>query len=176
MGFVRKLFGEDSTTDVLEILEAQHKEVDELFEQLEKREGNRRALFGELADKLAAHATVEEQIFYPFVMTKDTEDMLHESVEEHLAIKRVLADLVTMELDDDQFFAKLSVLEEHVSHHAHEEEEGKLFPKVRQLFSYDQRAGIGNELIALFEELLPTHPSVNVPAETTEAAELPAPR
>src|SRR5688500_20374076 len=110
MGILRKLFGSDTTTDVLEILEAQHKEVDMLIDKLEKREGNRRLLFRELADKLAAHATVEEKIFYPTIMVRKTNELLHESVEEHLAIKRVLADLLTMRLDDDQFYAKLSVL------------------------------------------------------------------
>ena len=176
MGLLRKLFGDEITTDVLEILAEQHKDVDALFEKLEKREGNRRALFDELADKLAAHATVEEQIFYPFVMSKDTSELLHESVEEHLSIKRVLADLLTMELDDEEFFAKLSVLKEHVSHHAHEEEEAKLFPKVREMFSRDVRAGIGNEVVAMFEDLLPSKPSRSVPAETEIAAPLPAAR
>ena len=174
MGFLRKLFGSDITTDVLDILEAQHKEVDMLIEKLEKREGNRRALFTELADKLAAHATVEEKIFYPAIMTRDTSEILHESVEEHLAIRRVLADLLTMDLDTDQFFAKLSVLKEAVQHHAHEEEEDELFPKVRDMFSRDERAGLGNELLAKFEELLLGHPSRNVPNETDVAAPLPA--
>ena len=85
MGILSKLFGKKSeTTDVLEILATQHAEVDMLFERIEKGQGDRRALFTELADKLAAHATVEEKIFYPAVMVKETEDLLKESVEEHL--------------------------------------------------------------------------------------------
>ena len=54
MGFLRKLFGKDVGTDVLEILASQHAEVDALIEKIEKRDGNRRVLFTELADKLAA--------------------------------------------------------------------------------------------------------------------------
>jgi hemerythrin superfamily protein len=161
------------TIDVLELLETQHREVDALLTQLEQRKGDLRAAFTALADKLAAHATVEERIFYPSVMSKTTSDLLHESVEEHLAIKRVLADLMTMDLSSDEFAAKLSVLKEEVSHHAHEEEEAKLFPKLRASLDADERAALGNEVLALFEQLLPQHPAQNVPAETAQAAPLP---
>lgn len=160
------------TTDVLEILEDQHKEVDMLIEKLERGQGNRRTVLSELADKLAAHASVEEKLFYPAILAKDTEEELQEAVEEHLAIKRVLADLITMKLDHDQFIAKLSVLKEHVTHHAHEEEEKHLFPKVRDMMTLDERAALGNEFLVMFEDVLATHPLRNVPSETSRAAPL----
>jgi len=163
----------DTTTDVLELLTAQHQEVDDLIEKLERGDGDRRALFTELADKLAAHATVEEKIFYPSVMNEETNELLHESVEEHLAIKRVLSDLITMKVDDDEFEAKLSVLKEEVSHHAHDEEEDKLFPKLRASMSSDELAALGNEVLVMFEKLMQTHPYKNVPGETQAAAPLP---
>jgi hemerythrin superfamily protein len=176
MGFLRRLFGIEVTTDVLELLSAQHDEVDALFEAIEQGKGNRRALFTELADKLAAHAAVEEKLFYPAVMAKTTGDLLKESVEEHLSIKRVLADLIAMRVDDDHFLAKLKVLKEQVSHHAHKEEEDKLFPKVRAMTTADERAALGNELLVMFEELMTSHPYKNVPAETEAAAPLPPAR
>ncbi len=163
-----------SIVDVLALLTSQHAEVDALFAKLEAGKGERSALFYELADKLAAHATIEEKIFYPAVMSKQTNDMLHESVEEHLELKRVLADMITMKLDDDQFMAKLEVLKENVSHHAHEEEEDKLFPILRRSMSVDTLAALGNECLAMFEELMPKHPYKNVPDETAKAAPLPA--
>jgi hemerythrin superfamily protein len=164
----------DTTTDVLELLTAQHEEVDQLFGKLEQGGGDRRAVFTELADKLAAHASAEEKMFYPSVMSNDTSDLLHESVEEHLSIKRVLADLIAMDIDDDSFLAALSVLKEQVAHHAHEEEEGKLFPKLRAAMTRDERAALGNEFLVLFEELMQSHPYKNVPAETKAAAQLPS--
>lgn len=174
MGILRTLFNKDTTTDVLELLEAQHREVDDLFARIEQGQGDRREVFLELADKLAAHATVEEKVFYPAVMARNTNGLLHESVEEHLAIKRVLADLIEMKLDDDSFKAKIAVLKESVSHHAHREEETKLFPLVRAAFSADERAALGGELLAMFEQLMEQgHPYRNVPAETAMAAELP---
>ena len=58
---------------------------------------------------------------------------------------------------------------------ARDEEEGELFPKVRKAFSADELAALGNECMALFESLLEAgDPRMNVPAETREAAPLPA--
>jgi hypothetical protein len=163
--------------DVLDLLAEQHKEVDELFEAIENGNGNKKSLFIQLADKLAAHATIEERIFYPAVMAKDTEEILHESVEEHLAIKRVLADLLDLDpvANGDEFDAKMSVLKEQVSHHAHEEEEKELFPKLRKRMSADELAALGNECVAMFEAVIEKEPRRNVPAETAEAAALPSP-
>lgn len=173
MGILRRLFGDTTSTNVLELLTAQHEEMDALFERIEKGEGDRRATLIELADKLAAHATVEEKVFYPAVMSAETKSLLHESVEEHLGIKRELADLVTQRLDDDTFKAKLEVLKEYVSHHAHKEEEQKLFPMLKKMLSADQLAAIGNEVLVMYEELIDTSPARNVPSETAAAASLP---
>ncbi|HEY0194520.1 MAG TPA: hemerythrin domain-containing protein [Kofleriaceae bacterium] len=164
------------TVNVLDLLTSQHGEVDQLFAQLEAGRGDKAAAFRELADKLAAHATVEEKIFYPAAMQAKTDDMLHESVEEHLAVKRLLADMLALdpEADAAEFDAKLSVLKENVSHHAHEEEEEKLFPILRKSMSADDLSGLGNEVLALFEQLMEGEPRNSVPAETDRAAALPA--
>ncbi len=69
------------------------------------------------------------------------------------------------------------MLKEQVSHHAHHEEEKKLFPEVRAQFSADERAALGNECLVLFEELMTASPRKNLPNEIGQAAPLPpAPR
>jgi hemerythrin superfamily protein len=162
------------TIDALELLIAQHDEVDDLIDQIEDSddEDERATLFRELADKIAAHAAIEEKLFYPSVVSADTAEMLLEATEEHLVIKRVLADLLEMEPDDDRFDAKLTVLKDVFRHHAREEEERELFPIVRRMMNADERAGMGNELLAMYEELIDQEPRMNVPAETREAAPL----
>src|SRR3954471_11439138 len=159
--------------NVLDLLTDQHTEVDELIEKIEKGKGDQTALFQELADKLAAHSTVEEKIFYPSVMMEETKEMLQESVEEHLEVKRLLADMMQLEPSSDQFKAKLSVLKENLEHHAHEEEEDKLFPFLRKEMDDEELAALGNEVLAMFEQLMTQHPSANVPNETSAAAPLP---
>jgi hemerythrin superfamily protein len=162
------------TIDALELLKMQHDEVEELISEIEESDDGEEKmdLFRELADKIAAHSTIEEKLFYPSVMSDDTEEQLLESTEEHLAVKRVLADMLEMEASDDRFDAKLSVLKEEIRHHARDEEEKKLFPKVRRMFTADELAGLGNELMAMFERLLEQEPRNEVPMQTREAAPL----
>ncbi|MEJ7603906.1 MAG: hemerythrin domain-containing protein [Kofleriaceae bacterium] len=162
----------NDTIDALELLKSQHQEVEELMEMLEKSEdpGKKSEMFTELADKLAAHATIEEKIFYPGVKAEATQELLVESVEEHLSVKRLLADMMELSVEDESFDAKLSVLKEQVHHHAIEEEEGEMFPKVRKLMSKDELAAMGNEMMAMFETLMEGDPRLNIPSETTEAA------
>ena len=119
--------------NAIDLLKSQHREVEKLFAELEKAKDSRQKqkLFGELADSLAGHATIEEHQFYPAVRAKRTEDILLESLEEHLGIKRVLADLLKIDANDKTFDAKLKVLKEQVEHHVGEEEK-ELFPKVKK--------------------------------------------
>jgi hemerythrin superfamily protein len=158
--------------NALKLLEEQHAEVDELLTKLEnaRSQDRKKALFTEMADKLAAHATIEEKLFYPAVKSRKTEDLVLESAEEHLSIKRVLADMLSMKVDDEQFDAKLAVLKEQVDHHAHEEEEKELFPEVRKLLSKEELEGLGGEMSSLFEQEMANSPRKNVPSETDQAA------
>ena len=161
------------TIDALELLRSQHEEVEELIAQIERADGDHKAeLFTELADKLAAHSAIEEKLFYPTVKARQTEDLLRESVEEHLAVKRILCDMLELDCGDDEFDAKLVVMKEEIRHHAHDEEEDQLFPQVERLLSPDERAALGNELCAMFEELLVQEPRRQVPSETDHAARL----
>jgi hemerythrin-like domain-containing protein len=125
--------------DAIEMLKRQHREVAALFEQLDETtsSGERRRIFEEIADALAVHAAIEEKHFYPYVLKQGTEAILRESVEEHLQIKRVIADLLRLEPDDAAFTAKARVLQDDVERHVEEEEKG-LFPAVRKLFGHEE--------------------------------------
>jgi hemerythrin superfamily protein len=160
--------------NAIELLESQHREVEDLFSQIEKAKdpGKKEQLFTTLADNLAVHATIEEHRFYPAVKAKRTEDILLEALEEHLAIKRVLSDLLDVEIEDETFDAKLAVLKETVEHHV-EEEEGDLFPKVRKILSSDELEAIGQEMSAEQAELEEKgNPREAVPGQIDKAAPL----
>lgn len=164
------------TIDVLELLASQHTEVEQLIEDLERGRGARAAVFAELADKIAAHSAVEEKIFYPAAMAPKTSELLYEFVEDHLTVKRLLTDLMEMDPDDDdEFDETLALLKDEFGRHAHDEEEGKLFPRLRRMMTEDERAGLGNEVLAMFEWLIDHEPRRDVPRETTEPAPLPPP-
>jgi hemerythrin superfamily protein len=158
--------------NAIDMLESQHREVEKLFSQIEKasRASSKEELFTQIADKLAIHAAIEEHQFYPSVKAKRTEDILLESLEEHLAIKRVLADLLAIDAEDESFDAKIKVLKETVEHHV-EEEETDLFPKVRKLLSAEELEAIGQEMQAEQVELEEAgDPRNMVPSETDQPA------
>src|SRR5688572_23550921 len=97
--------------DALSLLKKQHREVEELFQKAKSAEGPEKLqYFLQLADDLATHATIEEKVFYPSVLSGKTEDELLEAVQEHLQMKRILADMLDMEVSDERFDAKLKVL------------------------------------------------------------------
>jgi hemerythrin superfamily protein len=162
--------------NAIDLLEKQHREVEELFEELEgageRAEKTKERLCREISDKLAVHAEIEEKLFYPEAKQENTEEILRESVEEHLAMKRILSDLVETRPTDEQFDARMKVLKEQVEHHV-EEEEGELFPKVRKSCSKEELEDLGTRMETMAEELMSEgEPSRKVPGQTDSPASI----
>jgi len=160
--------------DAIKMLKQQHREVAKLFKEFEtaKADAPREKIFIQIADALAIHAAIEERHFYPAVKEEQTEELLLESVEEHLEVKRIIADLLDMEAEDEEFEAKMKVLQENVEHHV-EEEETDLFPKVEKLFDAGALEEIGAAMAETEEELRSEgNPRDAIPSETDAAAPL----
>lgn len=157
--------------DALDLLESQHREVESLFEQLREVEPDERAeLFAELADQIAAHSKIEETIFYPKVCDEDTSEILHHAVEEHLEVKRMLAELLEMDASDDEFMSKIEALEQAVRDHV-EDEEMELFPQLRE--SNMDLVALGQRLEKRFADLIVAEPRSKLPNEIDKVASLP---
>jgi hemerythrin-like domain-containing protein len=150
----------------IDLLTEQHHEVDELFTEFEKASStdDKDELFETIADKLAIHTRIEEQLFYPAVTAKKTEDMVLEAFVEHTSIKRLLADLLDTEADDPKFEAQMKVLKEQVEHHV-EEEENQLFPAARKVLNKDELVALAQEMTALQTEMEETEPRHGIPEE-----------
>jgi len=159
--------------DALKLLSEQHQAVEELFKEYESSddEETKQSAFEQIADDLAAHAEIEEKLFYPTVYIGDLKAHLRRAVEEHLSMKRLLADLMDLSSGDEAFEAKMRVLQEQVDHHV-EEAEKDLFPKVRKNFVAAELESLGSQMESMFEELKQREPRQNVPAETDQAARL----
>lgn len=157
--------------NAIKLLKEQHREVEELFEQFEKAKTSdtRLKLFETIADKFAVHAKIEEQYFYPETKKARTEDQLREAVEEHLQAKRIIADLLKMKPDDEQFEAKMAVLKEAIEHHVKEEEK-ELFPEAEKIFGTRRLEELGAIMEQEFESLIDTEPRREVPKEIDQAA------
>jgi len=139
--------------DAIDYLRRQHHEMERAMAQvLETDADGMRRRFVEVADQLTMHIESEEQVFYPAVKAERTEDILLESLEEHLSLKRLLADLLELDPADKTFEPKFKVLKEQAEHH-HKEEEEHLFPKVAKLLDAGRRATLGDEMQALQAKL-----------------------
>ena len=160
--------------NAIEMLKQDHRLVEELFEAIEEADdaSEREELFGELADALALHAALEENIFYPACKSEDTEDQLLEALQEHLQAKRLLADLLDMDPMNEVFMAKISVLKEAIRHHV-EEEERELMPAASRLLGDDMLMALGNEMIVRRVELeMMGEPRRQIPSQIEEAPAL----
>lgn len=159
--------------EVVSYLTHQHREVEDLLGKAVdcKNDPQKRlALFREAADHLALHLESEEQILFPAVKAAKTQDILMESLEEHLSLKRLMVDLMALDPKDATFEPKLKVLAEQAEHH-HEEEEEDLFPKLKKSVSEDERKRLAAEMDALQKRLDKQEaPRTIVKGETDAAA------
>ncbi len=159
--------------DAIDLLVRHHRDLEELWGEARKAEGDERATrFARAADELAVHVTTEEKVFYPAVQAARTEEVLMESLEEHLSLKRLLADLLALPVDDAHFTPKLDVLIEQLEHH-HREEEDDLFPNVKKLLDAKQRESLGRDMAKLMAALIARDaPRESVKDELERAASL----
>lgn len=160
--------------DAVTLLVTQHREMEGLLDQIAQGRdvAQKKALFIQAADLLTVHIKSEEEIFYPAAHRARTEDDLLESLEEHLSLKRLLADLIELDATEKSFEAKFKVLKEQAEHH-HKEEEEHLFPAVLKLLDAGQRATLGSEMLARQANLSRMgEPRQAVSGETEAAAPL----
>jgi hemerythrin superfamily protein len=150
--------------DAVTILKSDHDKVKKLFKQFEKisqkpeNEG-KVAIANEICMELLVHAKTEEEVFYPAAREYlDDDDMMNEAVVEHASATDLIAQIQTMDPEDDLYDAKVTVLGEYIDHHVKEEEE-EMFPKLRKT-KIDLKA-LGEQLIARKQELTKCFMDVN---------------
>ena len=159
--------------NAIEFLVSQHRSMETMLAAvLDAGDDARSRLYAEAADQLTMHISAEEAVFYPAVKAARTEDILLESLEEHLSLKRLMADLLALGAGEQTFLPKFKVLKEQAEHH-HKEEEEHLFPRVKALLAASRLNELGAEMIALqTRQKMEGSPRGNVAGETDEAAPL----
>jgi hemerythrin superfamily protein len=158
--------------DAVELLIEQHRALERLLDAAAAAPlAARGDALAPLADELGKHLAAEEQVFYPAVRERPIEDVLLESLEEHLSLKRLLSDLLALAPDAETWSAKLKVLDEQARHH-HREEEEHLFPAVRRSWSEQERRELGGALRARQDDLARLGAERAAVAQTDAAAPL----
>jgi len=135
--------------DAFELLKADHKKVNELFDQLEAAAGKAKLnVFNQIKTELELHTHIEETIFYPALeKPEETHDLTLEAYEEHKMVKTLLAKLSGARTADDEWQAQAKVLRENVEHHV-DEEENELFDKADDALSDEEIEALGQRMEA----------------------------
>jgi hemerythrin superfamily protein len=147
--------------DAIALLKQDHKAVKALLTELadttNRAQKTRTELLQKIATEIKAHATIEEEIFYPAFKAAgekaDDGKMYFEALEEHRAAgDLVLPDLLKTDVQSDQFGGRAKVLKELIEHHA-DEEEKEMFPRARELMDKAQLEQLGERMAQRKAEL-----------------------
>lgn len=134
------------------LLVSQHRVVKSIFKKLEDGETAKKPLLVELANNLAAHMSIEQELFYPAIKEVD-QTLVFESLEEHSLIELALKRLLATNSQDLSFKARVTATRELVEHHV-KEEENDLFPAVDKALGDERLVALGDKMKARFEEVL----------------------
>jgi hypothetical protein len=157
--------------DVIEILEQDHREVEQMFGELEALRGTttdeaksrRKELSEQVTIELVRHSVAEEVLVYPQVEKKVSAEQAEHAREEHAEAEETLHRLEKLDPDDPAFDVELATLIEEIRHHI-EDEEGEMFTQMRRDIEPDELRKLGDRVDA-FKKVAPTRPHPNVPNE-----------
>ena len=161
----------DQQRDVIEVLEHDHREVEEMFAELETLRGassdeakaRRKTLTEQVTIELVRHSVAEEVLVYPKVEDKVSAEEVEHAREEHAEAEETLQRLEKLDADDPGFDDELATLMEEIRHHI-SDEEGEMFTHMRQVIDTDELRKLGARVEA-FKKVAPTRPHPNVPNE-----------
>lgn len=127
-----------SPGDAIALLTNDHKEVHALFQTYSKlcksgaESEERQPVAEQICLLLSIHAAIEEEIFYPAARDADVDAaLLDEADVEHASCKELIAQIESMDADDELYDAKVTVLGEYIDHHVKEEQD-EMFPQCRE--------------------------------------------
>jgi len=144
--------------NALQLLEADHKKVKKLMEEIEPTTERgiktREELFTKLRSELEVHEAIEEEIFYPALKEHPkAKDLVLEAYEEHNVVDMVMGEIEDVAYDDETWGAKFTVLKENLEHHI-EEEESDMWKQARAVFDEDELVELGDRMSARKQELI----------------------
>ena len=141
--------------DAIQLLSADHREVEALFEQFEKArtKDRKQKIAQQICTELKIHAMIEEEIFYPALRGKISDDDLDEAYVEHDGAKVLINQIEAGSPDEEFYDAKVKVLQEEIEHHVKEEEKqaDNIFTQARKT-DVDLKA-LGETMLARKQEL-----------------------
>ena len=146
------------TADVVELIKNDHREVERLFDLLQRKPATRGLNFPVLCALLIAHSRAEESEVYPIAKDEagETEEVAH-SQGEHAEAEHMLEEMTAMDFESAEFETALDELIKAVNHHV-EEEESRVLPGMQQRLSTERRAELAEAFVSARTEHLGDRP------------------
>ncbi len=129
-------------SDALELLTAQHEQIEDLISAVQ--ETGDAIAFDRLSARILAHLALEQELFYPVIASAIPGEVLGEVLLEHVSIRRVLAELVWLGVDDPSFGTLLEDLAGLLDGHAGWQED-QLFQTVAESVPAETLAALGSQ-------------------------------
>jgi len=157
-------------SDVVDLIMADHREVERLFDMLQKEPAKRPLVLPTVTALIIAHARAEETEVYPAARKEagETDEVAH-SQEEHAEAETILARLAEMAPDDSAYESTLQELIDAVKHHV-EEEESSVLPGMRERLDDQRRHELAEAFVASRTEHLGDRPGEASKAELLQQA------
>ena len=156
--------------NVLDLLNTDHREVEQLFAQFESTQDFEIAL--QICQELTVHAAVEEEIVYP-VLERIDRSIEQEAEEEHQEAKELITRIEAMSPGDPDLVPTVMKLKGAIQHHV-SEEEGEAWPKMRAATGTDRLERLGEEVEQRKRKLLGELEQFGETPSSTVATETPA--
>ncbi len=157
--------------DVVDLIMADHREVERLFDKMREDPESRPMLLPTVTTLLIAHSRAEESEVYPAARDEagETDEVAH-SQEEHAAAEELLVKLKQMDVNSADFDSTLDELIEAILHHVEEEEESVL-PGLRTSLSSERLQELGDAFVEARAEHMGDQPGEATKEELLIAAE-----
>jgi hemerythrin superfamily protein len=154
-------------TDVIGVLTQDHREVEQMFAELEGLGSGdtdrRRQLTEQVITELVRHSVAEEAYVYPAVrdLVPGGGALADRELSEHAEAEETMKELERTDVSEARHGVLLNRLMSEIRAHV-QEEENMLFPKLRASADEDQLAELGRKVQAI-KKIAPTRPHPSAP-------------
>ncbi|MPY85236.1 MAG: hemerythrin domain-containing protein [Actinophytocola sp.] len=148
-------------TDLVSVIEHDHREVEQAFGELESGSGDaeyRRNLADHVIAELVRHSVAEKQFMYPAVRKylSGGDQLADKEIEEHGEAEKIMKRLESMAATDTDFDKLLRELIRDVREHV-QDEESNLLPELQRACTEDELRDLG-EKVENAKKVAPTRP------------------
>ena len=155
----------DDDRDVIDTLTTDHREVSELFDQIEASTdpASRRDLADSLISELVRHSVAEEMHVYPAIRdhVPNGDAVVDEDTSEHKELEALMKRLEVADASEPEFMTTLGDLRRAFEQHITDEER-RQFPELRQHIPQDRLVELMGK-VQTAKKLAPTRPHPAAP-------------